>query len=195
MQDTQREIIETEAANLMLDPIKQFLDVDKVNVFGPRKSFEVIRFKERDGENYLHVKERMWGVIKAVNAMKYMWPSAANTSQKPAWTSFLKSRSARQRSVHASMLRRVAIDLAGDAKTAEGTPKCPEALVGENYDVDWAAGTIWRQQWKLGSATHRQPKGDVKAMSGGWLDVNALSSAAGASSSEVIAALERELNM
>ena len=196
LQDTKREIIETEAADLLMtDPIKQFLDVEKVTVFGPRKSFALIRFKERAGENFTHVKERMWGVIKAVNAMKHIWPSTGGAGNKPAWTSFLKSRTARQRSAHASMLRRVAIDLAGDAKTTEGAPKFPEALLGENYDVDWAAGTIWRQQWKLGSSTHRQPKGEVKLMNGGWVDITALSNATGATASEVLLALERELNM
>ncbi|CAE7231141.1 pol [Symbiodinium sp. CCMP2592] len=195
-QDTKKEIIENEAAELLqMDSIKPLLDVDRVTVFGPRKSFAIIRFKEREGENYYLVKERMWGVIKAVSALKHVWPSTRQGSQKPAWTSFLKSRTARQRSAHVSMLRRVAFDLAGDAKSSEGAPLVPDALVSDNYDVDWSAGTIWRQDWKLGSATHRQPKGDVKIMTGGWVDVGAMASATGSTPTKVISALERELNM
>ena len=94
------------------------------------------------------------------------------------------------------MIRRVAIDLAGDWKDAQGTPKQPEALVQESYDVDWGAGTVWRQEWKLGSSVHRQPRGgDIRVMSGGWVDITAFIKATGASASEVTMALERELNM
>ena len=197
LQDTKKEVIETEAQTLLgREEIKALLDTDKVTVYGPRKSFGVIKFKEREGENYYLVKERMWGVIKIVNALKHVWPSSAQTSQKPAWTSFMKTRGARQRTAHASMLRRVAIELSGDAKGENGTPKFPEALLNESYDVDWAAGTTWRQQWKLGSATHRQPKGgDVKLMAGGWVDLAAMTEATGATLAEVTNALERELNL
>ncbi|CAE7295584.1 unnamed protein product [Symbiodinium sp. CCMP2456] len=194
LQDTKREIIESEAASLLASAdLKPFLDSDKVIVFGPRKSFAVIKFKEREGENFSHVKERMWGVIKYVNALKHKWLSASSPQQKPAWISFLKSKGARQRTAHASMLRRIAIDLASDAKTEEGTPKCPDAILPENYDVDWAAGTTWKAQWKLGSSSHRQPRGDeIKVMPGGWVDIAALCQATGANTSEVMSTLERQ---
>ncbi|CAE7888122.1 pol, partial [Symbiodinium necroappetens] len=144
-------------------------------------------FKEREGEDFSHVKERLWGVIKYVNALKHKWLSASSPQQKPAWISFLKSKGSRQRTAHASMLPRIAIDLASDAKTEEGTPKCPDAILPESYDVDWAAGTTWKAQWKLGSSSHRQPRGDeIKAMPGGWVDIAALCQATGASTSEVV---------
>ncbi|CAE7215765.1 pol [Symbiodinium sp. CCMP2456] len=196
LQDTKREVIESEAASLLASAeLKPFLDSDKVIVFGPRKSFAVIKFKEREGEDFSHVKERLWGVIKYVNALKHKWLSASSPQQKPAWISFLKSKGSRQRTAHASMLPRIAIDLASDAKTEEGTPKCPDAILPESYDVDWAAGTTWKAQWKLGSSSHRQPRGDeIKAMPGGWVDIAALCQATGASTSEVVSTLERELS-
>ena len=179
----------------MKDEIKTLLDCDKITVYGPRKSFGVLLFKERDGESFPQVKERMWGVIRIIKELKHVWPSAAATSSKPAWASFLKTKGARQRTAYASMLRRIAIELAEDAKNEEGGPKQPHAIVSETYDVDWGAGTTWKHQWKLGSSTHRQPKGaDIRVMTGGWADVHAISQATGATSSEVIQALERELN-
>ena len=196
LQDTKKEIIITEASEILgREELKQYLDETKITVFGPRKSFGVIRFHDRPGENFYLVKERMWAVIKYVNALKHMWSSAAGQG-KPAWISFMKSKGARQRSGHASMIRRIAIDLAGDAKDGQGAPKCPEAVMPDNYDVDWGAGTVWRQDWKLGSSVHRQPRGgDVRVMSGGWVDVTAMVKATGAAATEVTMTLERELNM
>ena len=196
LQDTKKETIINEASEILgREELKQYLDEAKITVFGPRKSFGVIRFHDRPGENFYLVKERMWAVIKYVNALKHVWNSASGQG-KPAWISFMKSKGARQRSGHASMIRRIAVDLAGDAKDGQGAPKCPEAAVPDNYDVDWGAGTVWRQDWKLGSSVHRQPRGgDVRIMSGGWVDVTAMVKATGAAATEVIMALERELNM
>ncbi|CAE7244711.1 pol [Symbiodinium sp. CCMP2592] len=170
-QDTRKSVIEEEALVLLnMEGVKEFLDCEKITVFGPRKSFGVIRFLERNGENFAMLKERMWGVIKFVAALKHKWPSAGNDA-KPAWASFLKTKGARLRTSHASMLRRVTMQLACETKDANGAPCHPASVLSENYDVDWNAGTVWLAAAKLGSATHRQPRGEnVKLMSGRQID-------------------------
>ncbi|CAE7354544.1 unnamed protein product, partial [Symbiodinium sp. CCMP2456] len=56
-----------------------------------------------------------------------------------------------------------------------------EATEEASYDIDWASGTVWMGEWKLGSTTHRQPthNEDVKLLSSGWVDLNADSLAVG----------------
>ena len=193
-QDTRRGTIEEEAAHLLkLEGIKDFLDCEKITVFGPRKSFGVIRFVQREGENYTLVRERMWAVVKFIAALKYKWPSTGSGG-KPAWASLMKTKGARLRTSHASMLRRITLQLAGENKDAEGAPLRPNCLLTENYDIDWNAGTTWYGAAKLGSATHRQPRdGDIKIMPSGWVDIRAIAEITEADVASVIATLEREL--
>ena len=62
------------------------------------------------------------------------------------------------------------------------------------YEVDWGSGTVWVGEFKLGSATHRAPRGDgVKQMGSGWVDLNAVSRATGIAYDIAIQAFEREL--
>ena len=195
-QDTRKMVIEEEAAVLLArDELKNFLDTDKITVFGPRKSFGIIKFEERAGEDYNAVRERMWGVVKFVAALKHKWPSTVTEQDaKPAWASFLKTRGARQRTSHASMLRRLTMRLASETKGEYGAPCHPTSVLQGSFDVDWKAGTTWIGAHKLGSATHRQPPGDdVRLMSNGWVDVRAIMAVTGAGFGDTVAALEREI--
>ena len=68
------------------------------------------------------------------------------------------------------------MELAGETKNAEGAAKNPAAIIAENYDIDWNPGTAWHGTYKLGSAVHRQPRGDVKSMPNGWVDIEVVQS-------------------
>ncbi|CAE7542500.1 unnamed protein product [Symbiodinium sp. CCMP2592] len=157
----------------------------------------MLRFKEREGETFHHVRERMWDVIKKIAAAKHMLPSTKETGeeQKPMWASFVKTKAARAKSSLVSMVRRVTCALALDAKTPEGGVKHLLNTQFTAYDCDWSLGTIWCGEHKLASATHKAPQlGEHVLMSGGWVSLDAVSTVAGCTIDEAKAALERELD-
>ena len=70
----------------------------------------------------------------------------------------------------------------------------PVAIEEGAYDVDWNAGTVWLEEWKLGSSTHRTPSGDdVRVLSTGWVDIGSVSKALGVTWDSALHAVEREL--
>ena len=94
------------------------------------------------------------------------------------WAQFTKTREARRRSAHGSMLRRLCLAVVRDAphnKEAHNVMAVEEGA----YDVDWNSGTVWLGEWKLRSSVHRQPisNKDVKMLSSGWVDLGAVSRA------------------
>ena len=196
-QDSRKAVIEVEAAALLDRPdVRPLIDVDKITVFGPRRSVGMIKFVQREDENSLSmVKERMWKVIRAISAAKVKFPSTASLGEdRTAWASFMKTRTARARTSHISMVRRVAIGLAADAKDDGGGVMHVEHTLQTSYDMDWNAGTIWCGPHKLASATHRQPRDqECVVTSGGWVSLSALSLVAGCSVDVAKAAVELEL--
>ena len=91
------------------------------------------------------------------------------------------------------MIRRVCIELAVEA---EGRHAAGSALntQGSAYDCDWNMGTIWCGPYKLGSASHRQPKDEeVITMGGGWISLTAVAKVAFCSTDEAKLAFEKEL--
>ena len=82
-----------------------------------------------------------------------------------------KTREARKRAAHGSLLRRVCVSMVRDASLNKESHN-PDAGVEGAYDVDWTSGTVWLNQHKIGSCSHRAPRGDsVKLLSSGWVDV------------------------
>ncbi|CAE7219725.1 unnamed protein product [Symbiodinium microadriaticum] len=197
LQDTRRATIEEESMILFSnEEIKPLLDSDKLAVFGPRRSVGMLKFLERPGECYGDVKERMWKVVKAVAALKTTLPSTrVGGDAKVMWTSFVKTKNARARSAHVSMIRRVAVGLAKDnACEAGGIGPSVNCADVQSYDCDWSLGTIWCGQEKLGSATHRQPREDeVITIGAGWISVSAVARCIGYSSDEVKSAFEKAI--
>ena len=123
MQDTRRATIEEEAQLLLLNPeIKALVDVEKIAVYGPRRSVGMIKFTQRDGEHsFEEVKSRMWQVIRATAKLKIPVESAKSMGEERAmWASFVKTRTARVRSSHISMVRRVTIGLVSETKDEGG---------------------------------------------------------------------------
>ena len=197
LQDTRRATIEEEAQLLLLNPeIKALVDVEKIAVYGPRRSVGMIKFTQREGEHsFEEVKNRMWQVIRATAKLKIPVESAKSMGEERAmWASFVKTRTARVRSSHINMVRRVTIALVSETKD-EGAGVLNELHVAPTAcDMDWSAGTIWCGVHKLASATHRKPKdAETVLMAGGWVNLDAVGLIAGCSAEVAKAAFEREL--
>ena len=197
MQDTKRAVIEEESAFIFDNPeIKPLLDSTKLNIYGPRRSVGMLKFACREGEVEKQMKERMWGVVRAIAQMKQILPSTrAGGEDKTLWASFVKTKHARVRSSHVSMIRRVTIALAKEAHAASaGGISNGLNLQTTAYDCDWNLGTIWCGCLKLGSSTHRAPKEEeVVVMTGGWVSLSAVARTALCSTDEARRAFELEL--
>ncbi|CAE7506277.1 unnamed protein product [Symbiodinium sp. CCMP2456] len=48
------------------ESVKDLVDVQELTVFGPRRSFGLLRFKPRQDEQYSQVRERMWKTIQVL---------------------------------------------------------------------------------------------------------------------------------
>ena len=193
-QDTKRQTIQEEAGVFIRrEDVKDLLDVSELTVYGPRRSFGLLRFQVRTGESPGDVRNRMWQVIQALRATPHKLQSAA-VGGKPMWAQFTKTREARRRSAHGSMLRRVCLTVVKDAAQNQESHNVMAVEEGA-YDVDWNSGTVWLGEWKLGSAVHRQPANneDVRLLGTGWVDLGATSRALGVAWDLVHGAFEREL--
>ncbi|CAE7291589.1 pol [Symbiodinium sp. CCMP2592] len=193
--DTRRALIEEESDALLQHPtIRPLLDNAKLSVFGPRRSVGMLRFAQREDEPHFEaVKERMWKVIKAVSELKHQLDSTRSGGDvKIAWAGFVKTRAARQRTSHISMVRRVTIMLVEDTKDEAGGIKNIMNQLTTAYDMDWAAGTIWCGAYKLASSTHRAPRtSETVLMTGGWVDLDGVAATAGCTVDAAKAAFER----
>ena len=111
LQDTKRSVIEEEAAIIFNhEEMKALIDVDRLAVYGPRRSVGMLKFVVRDGETYNNIRNRMWEVVKVLSRLKVQLASTRVGGEcRAIWASFVKTRNARQRSAHASMIRRVAM--------------------------------------------------------------------------------------
>ncbi|CAE7847912.1 unnamed protein product, partial [Symbiodinium necroappetens] len=178
LQDTRRGVIEEESAVILALPeIKDLIDGDKLAVYGPRRSVGMLKFSRRGDETEGDMRNRMWEVIKALSKIKYILPSTRQAGEdRPMWASFVKTRTARLKSSHVSLIRRVVIALAKDAG-ANGAAGV-NAIVNDQqsaFDCDWNLGTIWSGPLKLGSASHRPPRGEeCITLSGGWVSITAV---------------------
>ena len=194
-QDTKKQIILDESsAFLKRDDVKDFVDAQELQVWGPRKSFGMLRFKVRDGEDQSGVRDRMWKTIQALRANAHRLASTgAADGGKPMWAQFVKTKEARKRSSHGSLIRRVCLAMVADCRQNQ---EAHSMIAGEesSYDVDWGSGTVWCSEWKLGSSVHRQPRGEhVRLLSSGWIDLEAISRATGVAFDIALHAFEREL--
>ena len=197
-QDTKKAtIIEEAKIFLERDEVKQLVDQSELLVWGPRRSFGALKFKPRGDEQENSIRDRMWGVIKALRANPVTLPSSAPENggvAKNMWIQFVKTKEARKRSQHCSLLRRLCLELARDTQAA-GEQVKPEAVEEVKYECDWGAGTVWFQEWKIGSASHRAPRGDaIKLLASGWVDVQAIANITGVTYVLALQAVERELN-
>ena len=197
LQDTKRSVIEEESAVILqMEEVKTLIDADKLAVYGPRRSVGMLKFVVREGETMNDVKNRMWEFVKLVSRLKVQLTSTRTGNEcRTLWAFFVKTRTARTRSSHVSMVRRVTMGLAADvlASNVSGVA----GIVADQqsaYDCDWSLGTIWLGVNKLASSTHRVPKDDEHVLlSGGWVSLTAVARAAGCSTEEAKQAFEREL--
>ena len=119
----------------------------------------MLRFSLREGAVFNDMRNRMWETVKAIANMKHMLESTKEGNDgRTLWASFVKTKTARAKSALVSMVRRVCIALALDAKNDQGGIPCLQNTLPGAYDCDWNLGTIWCGSLKLASATHRQPK-------------------------------------
>ncbi|CAE7806396.1 unnamed protein product [Symbiodinium microadriaticum] len=177
-----------------MQEIKELLDAEKLNVYGPRRSVSMLKFCLRTGESEHDLRERMWKVVRAIAGAKYILPSTrVGDDSKMMWSSFVKTRNARLRSSHVSMVRRVTIALAKDSfdRQAGGMGQGLN-LQTTAYDCDWNNGTIWCGTRKLASSSHRAPREEeVVTMTGGWVSLSAVALTALCSVEEAKLAFER----
>ncbi|CAE7810020.1 unnamed protein product [Symbiodinium sp. CCMP2592] len=197
-QDTKKgTIIEEAKAFLSRDDVKNLIDQQDLLVWGPRRSFGALKFKPRGDETESSLRDRMWGVIKALRSNPVTLQSSAADNggvAKNMWVQFVKTKEARKRSQHCSLLRRLCLEVARDVQKS-GESCRPEATEEAKYECDWAAGTIWFQDWKIGSASHRAPRGEsIKVISSGWVDVQAIANITGVTFTCALQAVEREIN-
>ena len=196
LRDTRRSVIEEESQQVLcLDAVKQLLDVDKLMIYGPRRSVGMLRFSLREGEGPGELRTRMWETVKIISNLKHALPSTKEGEEhRTMWASFVKTKNARAKSALVSMVRRVTIALALDAKDENGSVPCVGNTQITAYDCDWALGTIWCGALKLASATHKQPReGEHVLMSGGWVSLTSVATSAGCTIEEAKLAFEREL--
>ena len=155
----------------------------------------MLRFVLREGEAFNDMRNRMWQTVKAIASMKHALESTKEFGDpRTLWASFVKTKVARAKSSLVSMVRRVTIALALDAKDEQGGIACLSHTQPTSYDCDWNLGTIWCGALKLASATQKQPKeGEFILVSGGWVSLTAVSTTAGCSVEEAKIAFEREL--
>ena len=194
--DSRRQVIIDEGKPFLdRDDIKAELDQSDLTVWGPRRAFAVLKFKQRDGEELRDVRNRMWKVIQNLRATPHRLQSTAGADGvgRPMWAQFTKTKEARKRASHGSMLRRVCTTLVKDAELAKEAFN-PQAKEDGAYDIDWSSGTVWHGERKLGSSSHRTPRGDsIKVLSGGWVDILSVAQATGVMFETALAAVEREL--
>ena len=139
LQDTRRATIEEEAATLLQHAeIRPLIDVDKLAVYGPRRSVGMLKFTQRDDERNLEeMKSRMWKVVRKVAELKVSVESSkAAGEERKMWAAFVKTKTARTRSAHISMVRRVVTGLAADAKNEAGGVLNFEHTQDGAYDMD-----------------------------------------------------------
>ena len=193
-QDTRRQVIQDEALGfLQREDVRGLLDANELTVYGPRRSFGLLRFQAREAEAPQDVRNRMWQVIQALRSTPHRLKSVGPEG-RPMWAQFTKTREARRRSAHGSMIRRVCVSLVKDAAHNKESHNVTATEEGA-YDVDWNSGTVWLGEWKIGSAVHRQPANseDVRMLSTGWVDLGAASRALGVAWDLAHGAFEREL--
>ncbi|CAE7240353.1 unnamed protein product, partial [Symbiodinium sp. CCMP2456] len=157
--DTRRATIQNEAENILKDEnFVNLVDSPSLVVFGPRRSFGLLRFKQRDQETSVALRARMWEVVTKIRQNKIILDSTRGEvgDGKAVWASFMKTPEARKRSAMCSLVRRVVMKLAALGKKEDGETFNAEAITPEGYDVDWGTGTIWHGPLKLASATHRK---------------------------------------
>ena len=195
-QDTRRAVIDEESQQVLSQPgIKSLIDAEKLLIYGPRRSVGMLRFTLRENETHSELRNRMWETIKLIANMKIVLESTKEGGDhRTLWASFVKTKAARAKSALVSMVRRVSISLALDAKNEQGGIPCIANTQISAYDCDWSLGTIWCGLHKLASATRKQPKeGELVLMSGGWVSLTAVSSITGCTVDEAKLAFEREL--
>ncbi|CAE7463550.1 unnamed protein product [Symbiodinium sp. CCMP2592] len=194
MPDSRRQLIIDEGKGFLeRDEIKNDLDQTELTVWGPRRAFAVLKFKQRDGEEIRDVRNRMWKIIQNLRATPHRLPSTAGSDGlgRPMWAQFTKTREARRRASHGSMLRRVCTNLVKDAEISKEAHNISAKEDGA-YDIDWTSGTAWHGELKLGSSSHRAPKGDsIKLLSSGWVDIMAVARATGVQFDIALGAIER----
>ena len=197
-QDTKKGTIVEEAKTFMDRPeVRALLDQDELLVWGPRRSFGALKFKPRGDEADSTLRDRMWGVIKLLRAAPQTLPSTSASNggvAKNMWIQFVKTKEARKRSSHCSLLRRLCLELAR-GNISGGEAGRPEATEEHKYECDWGAGTVWFAEWKVGSSSHRAPRGEsIKLLSSGWVDVQAVANLTGVTYVQALQAVEREIN-
>ena len=135
LQDTKRSIIEEEsAAVLSMAAIKTLIDVEKLAIYGQRRSVGMLKSTCREGETMEQVKDRMWRVIKLVSGLKHQLPSTRMGREgKTLWISCVKSKNARARSAHVSLIWRV-IELTTGAAHNNGENAIPCNALVTAYD-------------------------------------------------------------
>ena len=125
LRDTKRTIIEQEfSAVFAMEDFKKLVDSEKLQIYGPRRSVGMLKFDIREGEDAEAMKKRMWEVVRFFQQAKIPLESTkAEGDVKTIWASFVKTRTARLKSAHVSLIRRVTIALALDARTEHGSVK------------------------------------------------------------------------
>ncbi|CAE7798317.1 pepD [Symbiodinium sp. CCMP2456] len=197
--DTKRATIQNEAESILKDEnFVNLVDSPSLVVFGPRRSFGLLRFKQRDQETSVALRARMWEVVTKIRQNKIILDSTRGEvgDGKAVWASFMKTPEARKRSAMCSLVRRVVMKLAAIGKKEDGETFNAEAITPEGYDVDWGTGTIWHGPLKLASATHRKDSDrpdDFFQLNQGWVDIRAVTSLTGVDWAEAASALQREL--
>ncbi|CAE7316734.1 unnamed protein product, partial [Symbiodinium sp. CCMP2456] len=99
-QDSKKGILIEESKPLLVkEEVRSLVDQSELLVWGPRRSFGALKFKNRPGEDDAKVRDRMWGVIKALRASPLPLPSTAaanNGTAKHMWIQFVKTKEARR---------------------------------------------------------------------------------------------------
>ena len=196
-QDSKRQVILDESRGFLTrDDVQPHVDSTELVVWGPRRSFGALRFKPRAEESDASVRDRMWQVIRALRATPHPLQSTGAQGREPKnmWAQFVKTKDQRRRSSHCSLLRRVCVTTASEARAAGESFKA-EAVDESKYELDWGSGSGWFEEWKIGSASHRAPNLEsVKVLSTGWVDVQAVANVCGVTFDAALTAVERELN-
>ena len=167
-----------------LDAALSFLSVDDLLderpwTTGPRRSTAMVKFKARDGEGLMDVKQRMIKMVTTFAQADY------KIAGEKLWCTFSKSPEERARAGHASLVKRVLLAIA---------PAQADLL-----DLEHSSGSAWIGSSKVACCVGQMAESSTdkccilhKRAGKGWIDMEAISREAGVSLAEVRAEVERQ---
>ena len=177
--DSRKQVILDKMQDIIKDHnLTDLLDKDPF-VTGPRRSYAMVPFLQRQGEHRDDCKDRMHQAIGIIMRAKIQIPA----QDRPLWAAVSKSSGERMRASHCSLVR--------------ATVRFFEPNKLEEVDAEYSRGTCWIGDVKVSCSTSTCTDGHAKLWVDTskdfrpWINVSALSDAIQADPDEILSFLQR----